>query len=74
MIWITVESSQISEVGYESDTRILGIRFKTGTEYRYHNVDADTHKHLLAAESIGKYFSSIIKAYPQRFPFRKVEA
>jgi hypothetical protein len=74
MDWKPVESSQISEVGYEEDTRILAIRFKTGAEYRYHNVDSDTHKHLLAAESVGRYFSSIIKAYPNRFPFRKVEA
>lgn len=77
MEWTPVESSQISEVGYDAETQTLGIRFKPSgkypaSEYHYSFVDSDTYYALMTAESIGKYFGATIKADPVKYPYRKV--
>ena len=82
MEWKSVESSQISEVGYEPESSVLGIRFKptrkqveageTGSEYHYSFVDSDTHAALLTAESVGSYFIKNIKSDPVKYPYTKV--
>jgi hypothetical protein len=82
MIWQSVESSQIEQVGYDPETATLGIRFKPtkkqaengerGSEYHYANVEPKLHAALLAAESVGSYFGREIKPYPNVYPFTKV--
>jgi len=77
MQWQTVESSQISEVGYDVETQALGMRFKGGprssaSEYRYSNVTADIYKALIEAESVGKYFTMAIESHPEKFPYEKM--
>ena len=72
-----VESSQISEVGYEPETETLGIRFKAkgdwpASEYHYANVNETIHKALLDAESVGKAFQFYIKANPKLYPHIKI--
>ena len=78
MVWQAVDSSQISEVGYDIDTATLGIRFKAGkrsaaSEYHYANVPVGTHHALTTAESVGTYFGQNIKSRPDLYPFTKVE-
>ena len=82
MIWESVASSQIAEIGFEEpDT--LGMRFKPFkgdtplAEYHYANVPAKLHAALMAAkddpkDSIGKFFDREIKKHPELYPFRKI--
>jgi len=82
MIWQTVESSQIEQVGYDPETATLGIRFKPtkkqaengelGSEYHYANATDDLFGKLCAAESVGSYFGQHIKAHPELYPYTKV--
>lgn len=82
MDWKAVESSQISQIGYDADTETLGIRFKPtkkqaetnqpGSEYHYSFVEPDTYAALMTAESIGRYFGEVIKADPVKYPYVKV--
>jgi hypothetical protein len=77
MQWQKVESSQIAEVGYDTGTGTLGIRFHPGkrspaSEYTYDNVSADLHRSLVTAESVGSFFAQNIKPFPDKYPYRKV--
>lgn len=77
MEWTEVESSQISEVGYDPETETLGIRFKPqgkypASEYHYANVGLLLYAELLSAKSVGKFFGEHIKKNPEMFPYTKV--
>ncbi len=77
MEWKTVDSSQISEVGYDPETATLGIRFKAGkkspaSEYHYADVTDDVYQGLLTATSVGRYFAEQIKQRPDLYPYTKV--
>jgi hypothetical protein len=85
MQWQKVDSSQISEIGYESRAEYpLGIKFppnkkqvaagEPGSEYHYKNITPELHAEFLAAESIGLFFAKNIKSRPDLYPFLKVEA
>lgn len=56
-----VESSNIAAVGHNAETNELHVRFKNGGVYKYAGVDADKHKALMAADSIGSYIHANIK-------------
>jgi hypothetical protein len=79
MNWKAVDSSQISEVGYDEETSTLGIRFKSWkkglpiTEYHYANVSPELHSGLVNAISVGKFFGEHIKSQPDKYPFMKIE-
>jgi hypothetical protein len=49
-------SSNIEAIGYDAPTRTLGIRFRSGGEYHYHDVPDAAHEALLAAPSAGAHF------------------
>ena len=78
MEWKAVDSSQISEVGYDVETSTLGIRFKSWkadkpqSEYHYIDVPQDVHAAMLTAKSVGKYFTENIKPFADKYPFTKV--
>lgn len=82
MEWKPVESSQISDVGYDIETSTLGIRFMPTKKqlangepqsiYHYANVDSDTYYALMTADSVGKYFGATIKSDPVKYPFVRV--
>lgn len=58
----SVESSNVEAVGYDEEHHVLRIKFKrTPTLYDYPNVDKADFDGLLAAESVGKYVSALIK-------------
>lgn len=57
-----VKSSNVESVGYDSETKTLGVKFKNNPKvYEYPGVPADTHAALMAAESVGSYFARNIK-------------
>lgn len=54
---ISVESSSIAKVGYDSEYSVLKVQFKNSGEYYiYYDVPQSTYTALLNAESIGSYF------------------
>lgn len=62
---ITVESSMIHAVGYDSKTHVLEVVFNSGRTYCYEGVPRKIYKELLAAESKGRYMrDEIIDVYP----------
>jgi hypothetical protein len=85
MQWQAVESSQISEIGYESGVDYpLGIKFppnkkqiaagEPGSEYHYADVPPWMHRNMLKADDIYSYFKENIKSHPDVHPYTKVKA
>ena len=65
MLYQSVSSSCIAEVGYDSTDQILAVRFHRHEEYRYVGVPEEIYQALLAASSIGRYFNAKVRnAYP----------
>ena len=54
----SVDSSAISEAGYDKAERVLVVRFKeSGIRYCYYDVPPSVWDGLLGADSIGRYFN-----------------
>lgn len=72
-----VESSLISEVGYDEATSTLAVKFhgkgKPGPTYHYRNVGSTEWAAMRDAKSIGGFFISRIKPLPGRYPFTRVD-
>ena len=56
----TVQSSAVSQVGYERDTKLLTVVWKHGETTRYRGVPPYVHAGLMKAKSIGRYVKSHI--------------
>lgn len=54
-------SSQVSKVKYNTESKVLTVTFKTGKSYEYYEVSQFEWEGLLSAESVGKYLNSHIK-------------
>lgn len=67
----SVESNQVSQIGYDDATQTLAVTFKFGKAvYHYSNVTRETYEAFKGAESIGKFFGEHIKP----LPFKKYAA
>jgi len=64
-----VNSSNISEIGYNEDSRTLEILFKNGRLYQYFDVPVPEYNALISAASHGQYLNSNIKG---RFRYARV--
>ena len=58
---ISVESSNIESIGYDSNSKILEIEFNDHSVYRYYEVPEDVYDELMASESKGSYLFRKIK-------------
>lgn len=58
---VAVESSNLAEVGYNSEGRIMEVKFKAGSVYRYFAVPADVYNGLLEAKSKGDFFYRAVR-------------
>jgi len=56
---VQVSSSSISEVGFGNGT--LEITFTNGKTYQYFNVPEETFEEMIASDSVGKFFNSVIR-------------
>jgi hypothetical protein len=65
-----VESSSLASVGYDAATAVLEIAFLAGGVYRYYQVPASVHRELMAADSLGNYFTQFIRP---RYRFSRVD-
>lgn len=64
-------SSQISEVGYNAESRELRIRFiYSSALYAYYGVPEEVYVALRHAPSVGSYFSGAIKG---SYPYQRIE-
>lgn len=61
-----VESSNLYAIGYDPDSAILEIEFKSGSIYEYYDVPQYEYDNLMAADSKGTYaHQNIYKRYRQ---------
>jgi KTSC domain-containing protein len=64
---VYLESSLLTWVEYNPQTRVLDVEFRTGELYRYFAVPIRSYDGLLEAESKGRYFNKHIR---NRFSYR----
>lgn len=60
---IPVKSSNIESVGYDPDTRVMEVAFKSSGKYRYTDVSPEKHAAFVGADSAGKYFHQHIRPH-----------
>ncbi len=58
---VSVVSSEMSSVGYDSPSGVLEIEFKSGAVYQYFLVPKKIYDGLRGAASKGSYFGRYIK-------------
>ncbi|MGY4225017.1 hypothetical protein ACVMIH_002378 [Bradyrhizobium sp. USDA 4503] len=58
-----VTSSNVAEVGYDPNSRILEVQFKTGAVYQYFDVPQQLYDELWRASSIGGFINSNLKGH-----------
>lgn len=68
-----VSSSQIAAVGYEELTLTMTVKFTNGNVYEYANVPKELFDKMMAAKSVGSFFSAEIKSKPETYPYDKIE-
>jgi len=66
---ISVTSSNISSIGYDSNDEILEIEFKDGSVYQYLQTPISEYDSIMNAESYGQYLAQNIKG---KYDFRKI--
>jgi hypothetical protein len=77
-----VTSSQLKSIGFDPISQTMEVEFtptkkqtaagEPGSIYQYSNVAPGDAARLTKAESIGSHFIKVIKADPERFPFKKI--
>jgi hypothetical protein len=55
-----VKSSFLAAIGYDTQTKILEVEFKSGRIYQYLGVEPGSHAGLVGAESVGNFYSRFI--------------
>ena len=59
-----VQSSSISSIGYDAESRTLHVEFAaSGHVYSYPDVEPETHQALVNADSIGAHFGKHIRPH-----------
>jgi len=58
-------SSQVSEIGYDKESKIFEVIYKNGAKYQYYNVEEEIWTNAQSAESVGKYVAAHVK--PHKF-------
>lgn len=56
-----VNSSVMTEIGYDHKTATLEVLFTDDTLYQYYDVPGELYEEMLAAPSIGQFFNSNIR-------------
>lgn len=71
MNYLPVVSSQISHVGYDIDSKTLGVKFARGGEYHYSAVPVEVAGKVVFSKSVGSTFDKLIKK--GGYEYKKVE-
>jgi hypothetical protein len=65
MQYQSVQSTNITAIGYDADAKKLGVKFSSGKKWHYSDVPQSRFDDLMAADSKGSYFAREIKGkYP----------
>ena len=56
-----VTSSNVAEVGYDENSRILEVLFMSGGTYQYFDVPPQIYGELMQSSSIGGYLNANVK-------------
>ena len=56
-----VRSSTLQAVAYDEASRTLFVQFRSAATYEYRDVPPETYGALLAARSVGRYFTNKIR-------------
>ena len=67
---VPVTSSSLRSIGYDSDSRLLEVEFRTFAVYVYRNVPDWAVERLVAARSLGRHFEAHIR---DCYPFERLE-
>lgn len=67
---ISVSSSNVHSIGYNSEKCLLTVRFLNGTQYQFEGVPESVYREFMGASSAGSYFAKHIRG---RFPVAKVK-
>ena len=66
---VPVSSSNLSSAGYDPESKVLEVQFKSGSVYQYMNVPELVHQGLMSAPSKGRYLDRLVKG---AYRFRRV--
>lgn len=58
---IPVQSSNVAEVGYDSQSMTLEVAFRDGSVYQYFDVPDTVYQGLLHADSVGTFLNAQVK-------------
>ena len=64
MKMVPVKSSNIAEIGFDPESRTLGVKFKNGGLYHYRDFDAEKHATMMdptKTPSIGSFIHANVK-------------
>jgi hypothetical protein len=61
MDYVSMSSSLIASVGYDSEAATLAVRFHSGIEYQYFQVPREVYEGFLSASSCGRYYDQYVK-------------
>ena len=56
-----VKSSNVKAVGYDEENKTLQVEYKSGGIYQYPGVQPEIYADLLAAESVGRFVSQVVR-------------
>lgn len=56
-----VKSSNVEEVGYDPEARILAVKFKSGGVYHYSDVPPNLFEEMNKADSIGSFIARRVR-------------
>lgn len=68
MEMVHVDSSMLSSIGYDAETKELEVVFTSGRVWRYCGVPREVYDELLASDSKGSYMNSCIIHEYQDYP------
>jgi hypothetical protein len=57
-----VKSSNVKAVGYDEENKTLQVEFRSGGIYQYASVQPEMYADLLAAESVGRFVSQVVRS------------
>lgn len=68
-----VKSTNIHSIGYDPDHQHLHVKFHSGSEGHYNNVDYNTFTAIMAAPSKGKALHALVKSKPKKHPWQPLD-
>ena len=56
-----MQSSDIKSVGFDKESRVLEVEFKSGAVYQYVNVPENIYQEFISSDSLGRYLNTEIR-------------